>query len=73
MKIVQALRAKSVLVVAAISASMLSVSAHATLPPEATAAITEAGTDLKLAVGAVIVAMVAVWGLRKLGAKMGWL
>lgn len=47
--------------------------AHAALPVEATAAITEAGADLKLAVGAVIVAMVAVWGLRKLGAKMGWL
>lgn len=47
--------------------------ANAALPAAATAAITDAGVDLTTATGAVIVAMVAVWGLRKLGQKMGWL
>ena len=48
-------------------------SAFAAVPPAATAAITEAGTDMTTAIGAVIAAMVVVWGLRKLGQKMGWL
>jgi hypothetical protein len=48
-------------------------SAHAAIPAEATTAITTAGTDILTAVGAVITAMVAVWGLRKLGQKMGWM
>ena len=48
-------------------------SAHAALPVAATTAITDAGADLLTAVAAVITAMVAVWGLRKLGQKMGWL
>lgn len=47
--------------------------ANAAVPAAATTAITEAGTDMLTAVGAVITAMVAVWGLRKLGQKMGWL
>ncbi|MDD2730113.1 major capsid protein [Malikia sp.] len=46
--------------------------AHAALPTEVTAAITGAQTDLLAAVGAVIAAMATVWGLRKLGQKMGW-
>lgn len=46
---------------------------NAAVPAAATAAITEAGTDMTTAVGAVIAAMVVVWGLRKLGQKMGWL
>ena len=48
-------------------------SANAALPEAATAAITTAGTDLLTAIGAVITAMVAVWGLKKLGQKMGWI
>lgn len=48
-------------------------SAFAAVPAAATTAITEAGTDMLTAVGAVITAMVAVWGLKKLGSKMGWL
>ena len=47
--------------------------AAAAVPAAATAAIAEAGTDMTTAVGAVIAAMVVVWGLRKLGQKMGWL
>lgn len=47
-------------------------SAMAALPVEATAAITTAGDDLLSAIGAVIAVMVAVWGLKKLGTKMGW-
>lgn len=48
-------------------------SAFAAVPAAATTAITEAGTDMTTAIGAVIAAMVVVWGLRKLGQKMGWL
>jgi len=52
---------------------LVATGAQAAVPPEATAAITTAGTDMMTAVGAVIVAMVAVWGLKKLGQKMGWM
>lgn len=47
--------------------------AHAALPESVTTAISSAQTDLLSAVGAVIGAMAVVWGLRKLGQKMGWL
>lgn len=47
--------------------------AFAALPAAATTAINDAGTDMLSAVGAVIAAMVTVWGLRKLGQKMGWM
>lgn len=47
--------------------------ALAALPAAATTAINDAGTDLLSAVGLVITSMVAVWGLRKLGQKMGWM
>lgn len=53
--------------------ALVSVGAQAAVPVEATTAITTAGTDMLTAVGAVIAAMVAVWGLKKLGSKMGWL
>ena len=46
--------------------------AQAAVPAEVTAAITGAQTDLLAAIGAVIAAMATVWGLRKLGQKMGW-
>jgi hypothetical protein len=52
---------------------LVSVGAQAAIPTEASTAITTAGTDILTAVGAVITAMVAVWGLRKLGQKMGWM
>ncbi len=58
---------------AAISAATGVGAVHAAVPAAATTAITEAGTDMLTAVGAVITAMVAVWGLKKLGSKMGWL
>lgn len=47
--------------------------AHAELPEEVGTAIAGAKTDLLAAIGLVIAAMVAVWGLRKLGQKMGWI
>lgn len=47
-------------------------SAHAALPETVTAAITTAGTDLLAGATAVIVAMVAFWGMKKLGSKLGW-
>lgn len=46
--------------------------ARAELPAAVTSAITEAGTDLTDAATAVIVALVAFWGLRKVGQKLGW-
>lgn len=46
--------------------------ANAALPEGVTTAISSAGTDLVTAASAVIVAMVAFWGLRKIGQKMGW-
>lgn len=58
---------------AVISAATAAGAAHAAVPAAATTAITEAGTDMLTAIGAVITAMVAVWGLRKLGQKMGWM
>lgn len=58
---------------AAVSAAATAGAAHAALPAAATTAITDAGTDLLSAVGLVITSMVAVWGLRKLGQKMGWM
>lgn len=59
---------------AAIPAVVLATSgaAHAALPESVTTAITAAGGDLTTAATAIIVAMVAFWGLRKLGSKMGW-
>lgn len=58
-----------------VAVGVLSVvgAAQAALPAEASTAITTAGTDLLAAIGMVIASMVAVWGLRKLGQKMGWL
>lgn len=46
---------------------------YAAVPTEVTTEIGLAKTDLLTAIGAVIAAMVAVWGLRKLGIKMGWM
>lgn len=71
-KIMQKNLIKKLAVVQA-AALLASGSAFAAVPPEATAAITTAGADMLTAVGAVIAAMVAVWGLKKLGSKMGWL
>lgn len=47
--------------------------AHAALPTEVSTAVDTAKTDLLAAIGMVMAAMVAVWGLRKLAAKMGWM
>ena len=46
--------------------------AQAALPAGVDAAITEAGEVLVLGATAVIVAMIAFWGVKKLGTKMGW-
>ena len=53
--------------------ALAAANAHAALPTEVTTAIDTAKTDLLAAIGLVIAAMVTVWGLRKLGQKMGWL
>lgn len=46
--------------------------AQSSLPAGVEDSITEASDMLKAGAGAVIVAMVAFWALRKLGSKMGW-
>lgn len=51
----------------------LAATVHAEVPAAVTTEIATAKTDLLTAIGAVIAAMVAVWGLRKLGQKMGWM
>lgn len=55
------------------AALVLAGAAHAALPEEVTTAVTTAKTDLLAAIGMVMAAMVTVWGLRKLAAKMGWM
>ena len=59
---------------AAIPAFVLATSraAHAALPEGVSTAITAAQTDMLAAIGLVIGAMVAVWGLLKLASKLGW-
>ena len=46
--------------------------AHAALPEGVSSAITAAQTDMLAAIGLVIGAMVAVWGLLRLASKLGW-
>ncbi|THT98116.1 hypothetical protein E9531_15060 [Lampropedia puyangensis] len=60
-----------VLAVAAIATAAAS-SAQAALPPEVSTAVTEYKDDAISAIVMVIAAGVAIWGLRKLGTKMGW-
>lgn len=48
------------------------VFAQAALPTGVDAAITNAGDVMVLGATAVIVAMVAFWGVKKLGTKLGW-
>lgn len=51
----------------------LSTQAHAALPEGAEAAITAYQTDVVSAIGLVIAAGIAIFAVRKLGQKMGWL
>ena len=46
--------------------------AFAAVPPEVLTGITTAGANLALVATAIIVALIAFWGLRKLAQKMGW-
>lgn len=59
----------------AVAAGTMSLAAavHAAVPASVTTGITDTGADLVTVITAVIVAFIAFWGLRKLGAKMGWL
>lgn len=59
---------------AAIPAVVLATStaAHAALPAGVSDAIDLAKEDMLAAVGLVIAAMVAIWGLLRLASKLGW-
>lgn len=46
--------------------------AHAELPTDVGTAIASYKTDALAAIGLVLAAGVAIWGLKKLGSKMGW-
>lgn len=47
-------------------------SAHAALPEGVETAITTYQTDALAAIGLVMAAGVAIWGLNKLASKLGW-
>ncbi|MFD2755178.1 major capsid protein [Comamonas terrae] len=47
--------------------------AMAELPTEVSGAVTTYKTDATSAIGMVMGAGVVIWGLKKLGQKMGWL
>lgn len=54
------------------SAIVAAGAAHAALPTDVATVIDTAKADMLSAIGMVMVAMVAVWGLKKLASKMGW-
>lgn len=60
---------------AAVAAAALAVgtSAMAALPAGAEAAITTYQTDVVTVIGLMIAAGIAIFAVRKLGQKMGWL
>jgi hypothetical protein len=53
--------------------TVAAVNAHAALPANVETDVGTAKTDMLTGIGLVIGAMVAVWGLKKLGSKLGWL
>ena len=58
---------------AAMLFSFLSAPSFAAVDAAITTAITGAGTDILTALGSIMGAMIAAWGLKKLASKMGWL
>lgn len=54
------------------AAALLSGSAMAALPDGVTTAIEAYKTDGLAALGLILGAGVAIWGLKRLGLKMGW-
>ncbi|WP_418117779.1 major capsid protein [Variovorax sp. 350MFTsu5.1] len=60
---------------AAVGAALLALGAgaHAALPEGAAEAINTYKTDVVAAIGLVIAAGIAVYAVKKLGQKMGWL
>ncbi len=59
---------------AAASGSALALvgAAHAELPAGVSTAVSAYQTDALAAIGLVMAAGVAIWGLRKLASKLGW-
>lgn len=60
------------LAAASASALMLAGAAHAALPEATSTEITNYKTDALAAIGLVMAAGVAIWGLKKLASKLGW-
>lgn len=61
------------LIVLAAVAAVLSSPAMAALPAGAETAITTYQTDVVTVIGLMIAAGIAIFAVRKLGSKMGWL
>lgn len=53
--------------------ALATIGAHAALPTGAAAAITAYETDVVAVFGLLIAAGIAIFAVRKLGQKMGWL
>ena len=64
---------KAFLKYAAAPLALVGGSAMAALPEGAATAITGYQTDVVAAIGLLIVAGIAIFSVRKLGSKMGWL
>lgn len=58
---------------AAASALVLGQSAYAALPTGAAEAIAQYQTDAVSAIGLLIAAGIAIYAVKKLGSKMGWI
>ena len=50
----------------------LMAAAHAELPANVSTEIAAYKTDALAALGLILAAGVAIWGLKKLGSKLGW-
>lgn len=66
-------RINAVRALAISGALVLASQAHAELPEGAATAIGDYKTDALAAIALVMAAGVAIWGLKKLASKLGWL
>ncbi len=63
---------QSARIAAVAAAASMAAAANAALPEGVSTAVTSYQTDALAAIGLVMAAGVAIWGLRKLASKLGW-
>lgn len=63
---------QSFFVLVALMMALFSAASHATVDSAITTAISGASSDLVTIGTAIVVAMVAFWGVKAIGRKMGW-